>query len=214
MSSEEPGASTDTGTDAGTGRPHLRLTDPRAMRAVAHPTRLALLEALMLREPLTATEAADLVGESPTNCAFHLRTLAKYGFVEEAEGGTGRRRPWRRAQAGFSLEADGSAPQDSESRLAADALTGVVLETWLERIRRVFARRPGFPERWRRLTGMSETVLFMTPEEAEEFTRDAHELLRRFQERSDNAALRPAGSVPVEVIQFSFPFDAVTRPEG
>ena len=36
-----------------------------------------------------------MLGESPANCAFHLRTLAKYGFVEEAGGGRGRERPWR-----------------------------------------------------------------------------------------------------------------------
>jgi hypothetical protein len=33
--------------------------------------------------------------KSPSNCSLYLRQLAKYGFVEEAEGGAGRRRPWR-----------------------------------------------------------------------------------------------------------------------
>lgn len=196
------------------GRPHLKLTDPKAMRAVAHPTRLALLDALLLREPLTATEAAAIVGESPTNCAFHLRTLAKYGFVEEAEGGTGRRRPWRRTHEGFSLEADGSTPAGSESRLAANALTGVVVDLWLERIRGVYAQRPGFSDEWRELTSMWSSALFMTAEEAERFTRDAKELMTRYQERGENPALRPEGAVPIEVIQFSFPLDAVVRTEG
>ena len=69
--------------------------DPLAMRALAHPVRIRLLEELTFRGPLTATQAADHVGESPSSCSFHLRTLAKYGFVEEAGGGTGRQRPWR-----------------------------------------------------------------------------------------------------------------------
>ena len=77
------------------------LTDPRAMRAMAHPVRLALMEALNDAGTLTATEAAERVGESPSNCSFHLRQLAKYGFVEEAEGGTGRQRPWRAVHAGM-----------------------------------------------------------------------------------------------------------------
>ena len=65
------------------------------MRALAHPVRLALLEVLADEGRLTATEAGEKVGESPANASFHLRQLAKYGFVEEAEGGTGRRRPWK-----------------------------------------------------------------------------------------------------------------------
>ena len=62
-------------------RLHLDLTDPKAMRALAHPLRWALLEALGHAGTLTATQASEMLGESPANCAFHLRTLAKYGFV-------------------------------------------------------------------------------------------------------------------------------------
>src|SRR3954452_7548751 len=71
------------------------LTDPKAMRALAHPIRLQLLEELADAGQLTATEAAERLGESPSNVSFHLRQLAKYGYVVEAEGGTGRRRPWK-----------------------------------------------------------------------------------------------------------------------
>ena len=66
-----------------------------AMRAPAHPTRTALLEALHVHDTLTATEASELLGMTPTNCAFHLRALARFGFVEQAGIGPGRRRPWR-----------------------------------------------------------------------------------------------------------------------
>src|SRR5918912_2452269 len=73
----------------------LQLTDPRALRAVAHPTRLALVGLLRREGPLTATRAAEHLGESPASCSFHLRQLARYGLVEEAGGGHGRERPWR-----------------------------------------------------------------------------------------------------------------------
>jgi DNA-binding transcriptional ArsR family regulator len=65
------------------------------MRALAHPVRLSLLEAFGDTDTLTATEAGERVGESSADASFHLRQLAKHGFVEEAEGGTGRRRPWK-----------------------------------------------------------------------------------------------------------------------
>src|SRR5271154_2933830 len=80
----------------------VRLTDAKAMRALAHPIRIALLEILGVRT-LTATQASELLGESPANCAFHLRTLARYGFVEEAGGGRGRERPWRSTHKSFSV---------------------------------------------------------------------------------------------------------------
>src|SRR5580693_2977014 len=72
----------------------VRLTDPRALRAYAHPTRMALVALLRRDGPQTATQAALATGESVASCSFHLRQLAKYGLVEEA-GGRGREKPWR-----------------------------------------------------------------------------------------------------------------------
>src|SRR4051794_26471252 len=75
--------------------PSRFLEDARVIRALAHPLRLALLQLLIVRGPLTASEAGEALGESPASASFHLRTLAKYGYVEEAGAGPGRRRPWR-----------------------------------------------------------------------------------------------------------------------
>src|SRR3954463_4321519 len=80
--------------------PPREVSDPMAMRALAHPVRLALIEALADAGTLTATEAGERVGESPANASFHLRQLAKSGFVEEA-GAQGRRRPWKLKQLGM-----------------------------------------------------------------------------------------------------------------
>ena len=73
----------------------MSITDPTVMRALAHPVRMALIELFGVHPTLTATQASEALGESPANCAFHLRTLAKYGFIEEAGGGRGRERPWK-----------------------------------------------------------------------------------------------------------------------
>ena len=78
-----------------------RLTDPRELRAVSHPVRLAILEHLTVEGPMTATALGTRIGESPANCSWHLRKLAEHGFVEEAPGGTGRQRPWRAASLGM-----------------------------------------------------------------------------------------------------------------
>src|SRR5207244_3338301 len=81
------------GEDKVRGRTVTRLTDPRALRAYAHPVRMALMGLLRTEGPLTATRAAELLGESSGTCSFHLRQLARYGLVEEAGGGTGREKP-------------------------------------------------------------------------------------------------------------------------
>jgi len=74
-------------------RPNRTIADAPSLRALAHPTRLALIEAIAVSGALTATQASVIVGESPTACAYHLRTLARLGFLEQADGGHGRERP-------------------------------------------------------------------------------------------------------------------------
>ena len=73
----------------------IKLTDPKMMRALAHPARFAILTHLALHGPATATECADVAGLSPSACSYHLRTLARYGITEEDadSAADGRQRP-------------------------------------------------------------------------------------------------------------------------
>lgn len=180
------------------------------MRAVAHPTRLALLEALAQREPLTATEAAEMIGETPTNCAFHLRTLAKYGFVEEAGDAPGRRRPWRLKHIGFSFD---EASGDAELSHASEALAHLLWETWLNRAGLVNARRSRFSGAWQQVTSGIENLAYVTPDEAQQLNADLLQVLDRYRDRLEDPSLRPAESLPVELLLFSYPLDA-TKPEA
>src|SRR5579859_3863502 len=95
------------------------ITDARAMRALAHPLRVALLDAIRRDGEITATRAAELLGESPGNMSWHLQTLAKYGFVEETGEGRGRSRPWRVTSPGHVFE---TGTGDPERDTAGDAL--------------------------------------------------------------------------------------------
>jgi DNA-binding transcriptional ArsR family regulator len=178
------------------------LTDPKAMRALAHPVRIALLEALRVRVSLTATQASEMLGESPANCAFHLRTLAKYGFVREAGGGRGRERPWMQAQRYITISPEGQ--KDEQAALAARTLAQVFRDRWLERIRRVFTAE-SWPEGWQGAVRGSRNVHFLTAAETEQVGDEIHELLRRYEDRRYDPSLRPAGSLPVEFTFFGFP---------
>jgi hypothetical protein len=74
----------------------MQVTDPLALRAMAHPLRLDLIELLGTVGPSTAAECARRLGSTQASCSYHLRLLAKYGFVELAEArGDARDRPWR-----------------------------------------------------------------------------------------------------------------------
>ena len=177
------------------------LTDPRAMRAMAHPVRLALMEALNDAGTLTATEAAERVGESPSNCSFHLRQLAKYGFVEEAEGGTGRQRPWRAVHTGMRFT---DVQEDPDTALAATTLANVFRERWFARARAGLDQRAAMPEEWRRVTGMDQFTLYVTPDEMKAFNDEMLALCDRFRERLADPSTRPEGSRAIEHVSFYY----------
>src|SRR4051812_47895859 len=82
------------------------LSDPKAMRALAHPALLAMLNRLGAEGPATATEVAEAAGVTPSAASYHLRMLAKYGFVEDAPPrGDGRERLWKAVARTLAVDA-------------------------------------------------------------------------------------------------------------
>ncbi len=197
---EKPAAREGTGQQV-RQREMVKLTDAKAMRALAHPLRMALLELFSASETLTATQASEVLGESPANCAFHLRTLAKYGFIEEAGGGRGRERPWKAAQDGFRV----SSTQDNEqARMAADALGEVWIDRWFARVKQAAADKH-WPAEWDGAVGSDFTTVFLTPAELQAVREQMHAILREYLDRREEPSLRPAGSLPVELSAFAYP---------
>jgi DNA-binding transcriptional ArsR family regulator len=146
----------------------LEITDPRAMRALAHPVRLDLLAALSAG-PLTATQCAERVGESPQSCSYHLRTLAKHGFIEHAEAGNGKERPWQKVARG--LRWSGGSDTD-----AARALAGTFLARDFRLVQQYLAAPSNaWPEPM-----YSQAVLQLTPEEGRKLGAAIFELLEPY----------------------------------
>jgi predicted ArsR family transcriptional regulator len=189
-----------------------KVTDAQTLRALAHPVRIALIEALTLRGAMTATEVGELIGESPTTCSFHLRQLAKYGFVEEAGGGKGRARPWRITSIGMSV----TTTHDPEAEIAGDALLRVFRErsfakyqTWLE-------TKGTYPKEWRDAASNSEYMFWATADELEQLNEALTAVMMerfRFQDRHTDPAMRPPGAVPVETLLISYPIELPKPPE-
>lgn len=187
------------------------LTDPGSLRALSHPVRLALLEAL-LAGPLTATEAGELIDETPTTCSFHLRQLAKYGFVEEVGGGKGRARPWRLTHTGWSAPAQ---PDNPEFTRASQALDEVLLDRYFQRLRRAVRAAPSYPEDWYRAMASYQSIMHVTADELREMT-DAYRAVmegffERWSERSGDPSKRPEGSRAVETLFFAVPVELPER---
>lgn len=179
-----------------------KVDDARTLRALAHPVRIALIEALSLGDAMTATELGEQIGESPTTCSFHLRQLAKYGFVEEAGGGKGRARPWRMTSIGMEIPT----VDDPETTIAATTVARLFRERQLDRYQTWLETNATYPRQWREAAGDSELVFYMTAEELRQLNEELRALVGpRFRERLTDPSLRPPGAVPVEMLMFSYP---------
>jgi DNA-binding transcriptional ArsR family regulator len=181
-----------------------RLRDPRELSAVAHPVRLGILEELTLNGPLSATELGERLGESPANCSWHLRKLAQHGFVEEAEGGRGRQRPWQVPGLGFSWD-DEHAAASAEERRAAQALSEVTMGRAIDRLREAQRRLAGEPEEWRHAQSGSEMVAWLTADELREMNAALQAVLDRHRERLTDPGQRPEGSRLCELVAWGVP---------
>jgi predicted ArsR family transcriptional regulator len=189
--------------------PTRKLSDPRAMRAMAHPTRLELMELLGREGQLTATRAGELMGLSPANCSFHLRQLAKYGLVEESGTGSGRNRPWRLVSRSREWSETGL---DDEASDAGSALSLVVLEREMERLAGWFERQRGEPAEWRDASSAMAAIFYLTAEELRALSDSLTEVVAGHLGRAGDPSLRPAGARPVAFISAAYPI--VATPSG
>jgi DNA-binding transcriptional ArsR family regulator len=176
------------------------LTDPRAIRALAHPARLALIEALTPGEELTATEAAAVTGLSPSATSYHLKALAKWGIVEPGEARTdGRDRPWKAR--GRSIEVSSPAPDGTALAELA------ILTTFLDRNRAIAAEflenQAGEPEAWRDTVEAASSDYWLTVAEVRQVARAMRAILEPYQDR--RKAVRPAGSRRVRIARLIVP---------
>jgi predicted ArsR family transcriptional regulator len=191
-----------------TDKPHgelpamRELTDPSTIRALTHPVRLALLEVLATEGALTATEAGELIGESPTTCSFHFRQLEKYGFTEVAATGPGRQRRWKIAQLGMNFS---DTTDDAELNIAATSLSRLVTDRAIARMQQFQDTKSNFPKEWQEVSESTEAVLFVTPNELSELNEQVLAVLMRYHSRLTEIDQRPEGSLPVEVLVFRYP---------
>jgi predicted transcriptional regulator len=193
--------------------PAVRLTDARSLRAFAHPLRVKLMSALRSYGPLTATEAAEYVGDSPSNCSFHLRTLGSFGVIEQVPGSDNRSRPWQMVRGSVSFDPDDSA----ESRAAWEAASDVLHATSMDELAAWIRVQPDQRPPWRDGWFDSSITAPMTAEELARLGKQISALMQPFVERKNartdaGEPLMQDGELPVRVLAIGFP-NTLPRPE-
>ncbi len=133
------------------------------MRALAHPTRLRLLGELRARGPQNVGMLSEIVDEAPGSVSYHLSTLAKHGFVEEAPelAPNGRERWWRAAHARTVWD-----PLELLERSGATCRRGpaqrTILRRWVEKLETYLQVEPTLDPPWIAAAAGSDAIMQLT----------------------------------------------------
>jgi hypothetical protein len=147
--------------------------------ALAHPVRLAMMTYLLTDGPATASTCARAVGDTPSNCSYHLRILARHGLVGECPSADGRERPWQALVTGLRTDAILADPPGRDASDDTTLLT-VAVQNDMRMQREYLQRRHRVPLPWRKAGQHSTYTLRLTPEELADLTVELDTLIRPY----------------------------------
>jgi DNA-binding transcriptional ArsR family regulator len=183
----------------GERRPNL--TDPGVLDALSHPVRLDVLGYLMSAGPATASQCARAVGDTPSNCSYHLRVLAGHGLVAADPSTDGRTKPWRAMITGFTTDL----PDDSTDHPGVDAMLEASLQLDYQLAREHVRTREALPAEWRDAETHAVYGLKVTPDELGRITEQIDAVLRPFLAATRTDAPDNAGHTHFSVTAFPRP---------
>ena len=181
-----------------------RLLDMESLKALSHPLRVQLVDALSVYGPATASGLAERLGESSGATSYHLRQLEKHGFVREQQGrGSGRERWWERVPGAITI---GSSDTDASpaGRSASQLITRQfrysqdrVLTDFIDR------GRDELPPEWFEISQITTVNVRLTVEQMTAFTKAVDAVVIEFLEpyRGQQAP----GARPVQMQFNAFP---------
>ncbi|WP_346622320.1 helix-turn-helix domain-containing protein [Blastococcus montanus] len=182
--------------------PHgtIDVSDPRALRALAHPLRGRLMAALRNDGPSTASRLAQRLGESSGSTSYHLRQLAAYGFVEELpDEGNGRDRWWRAPHRSTHFDT-AALVDDPAGREAVEEISHRQI-TLHQRLLAAHATERGELDDDRRAAvSLNDWSLRLSPDAARELADELNAVLARWRDTREDA-----GQPPVHVLLDLFP---------
>jgi DNA-binding transcriptional ArsR family regulator len=182
--------------------PPYRFENPRSIRALAHPARLAIIDALATGEELTATQCAELTGLSPSATAYHLNLLERYGFAETAPPRPDRReRPWRATGRQTRVDLDTSTPAGAS---AAAAVVAAHIDMTRAIAVEFTAAGHAESQEWRDAAVLSNADLWLTVEEFQRVGDELRAVLEPYRQPPRPEG-RPVGSRRVRVMNVVVP---------
>jgi DNA-binding transcriptional ArsR family regulator len=158
--------------------------DIEALRAFVHPLRLRLLSLLRVDGPATASELARRIGESSGSTSYHLRQLARFGFVEDDPAQTSKReRLWKAAHRSTRVPAE-TFVGDPERWDVVNRLAHQQVEQWLRAANAFLADPQSWSPDWIEAATTDDARLRITPERQRALNTEIENLITRYQEES------------------------------
>lgn len=189
--------------DYAAGRPAP--LDLAALRGLAHPLRVRILDELAMYGPLTASGLGERLGESSGSTSYHLRQLERQGLVaEDAARGTARERWWMRPPGSLTLHDARELPPGSADRIA----TEVIDDEWMrgrESALREFRRAAddAFDAEWFEAASIDTVNVRLTAEQLRRFVAEVDAVIWRYLD--DYKTTPSPGSRPVQIQLSAFP---------
>ncbi|SMY12248.1 Helix-turn-helix domain-containing protein [Brevibacterium jeotgali] len=151
--------------------------DARAMKAFAHPLRMAMYTYLSDHGAATSTMLAQHLGESTGQTSYHLRQLEKHGLVEEDFGrGTGRERWWKPIS--FTIRRHVVEPDGATSEQLG-ILMGHHLQDRFEKLRAWLGHDEDETPEWREASVDTTSTAQLTAAQARALSRELMEVVER-----------------------------------
>lgn len=191
-----------TETPAHADRQPNREVDLASLRALAHPLRVRIIDALTTHGAHTASGLAERLGESSGATSYHLRQLARHDFVrEDPNRGTGRERWWE-VSTGLNMGVElMQTPAGKEA-------TRIVMSEWLtlrvQRIQSFMASAGDLAPEWQDASVLASASLNLTADQAAELNERYTALIDEYAEKYGRHHTEPGGR-PYQVQYYAFP---------
>jgi len=190
-----------------------RTIDMTSLKALAHPLRVQLLDALSAYGPATASALAERFSESSGATSYHLRQLEKHGFVrEDASRGVGRERWWERVPQPINLEVDENT--DPSERAASDLVVAEWQRTRSQRLQQFLAH--GVEEvgsEWVKAGAVMTSNVQLTKEQSSELVRDLSIVMDQHLKKYRGQKADGARPFQIHIDVFPLIDGAVQRPD-
>ena len=190
-------------------RPRTLITEQReldaaALKALAHPLRVQIFDALSIYGSATASGLAERLGESSGATSYHLRQLERHGLVREVEGkGTSRERWWERPPGAVHIGS--TAADESPAGRAAATMIFRELRYSEDRMLNDYVEH-GDDEltgEWRDTGAVTTMNSHLTPEQLQKYIDEVMLVTEKYLKKYRGQ--RVAGSRTVHVVFNAFP---------